>query len=110
MQIDLTEYGYAIHSNARKKGFWEPEQNEPDTFYIKQMMMIVSEVAEVMEAFRKDMGSDVIEEEFADILIRTLDLYTGLHRAGIVKNDLAKVLEDKMQFNTERPHMHGVRG
>ena len=65
-----------LHEAAVEKGFW-PEDID-DIFVAKQCMMIVSEVTEVMEAVRKDRGSEEIAKEFADILIRTLDLYAGM--------------------------------
>jgi hypothetical protein len=35
-----------------------------------------------MEALRKDMHPDELSDEFADIIIRTLDLYAGIVKAG----------------------------
>ena len=49
-----------LHTTAVEKGFW-PEDVD-DIFITKQLMMIVSEAVEVMEAIRKDKG----EEEIAD--------------------------------------------
>ena len=69
-----------LHKDAVKKGFW-PEDID-DIFIAKQLMMIVSEVTEAMEAIRKDKGEEEITKEFADILIRTLDLYAGIVEAG----------------------------
>ena len=74
------ELAEEIHKNAVAKGFWD--KTVDPIFVAKQMMMIVSEVSEAMEALRKDMNPDQISDEFADIIIRTLDLYAGIAEAG----------------------------
>ena len=101
---DLAE---EIHKNAVEKGFWD--KTVDPIFIAKQMMMIVSEVSEAMEALRKDMDSDQISDEFADILIRTLDLYAGIAKAGYVTKSLDYAVKQKMERNTHRPKKHGVR-
>lgn len=101
---DLAE---EIHSTAIEKGFW-PEEVD-DIFVAKQMMMIVSEVTEAMEAVRKDKGEEEIAAEFADIIIRTLDLYAGLVQHGYTRISIDHALAEKMKFNTLRPEKHGVR-
>jgi hypothetical protein len=45
---------HSVHRTAVEKGFWNVEVN--DIFMTKQLMMIVSEAVEVMEAIRKDKG------------------------------------------------------
>jgi len=101
---DLAE---EIHKNAVEKGFWD--KTVDPIFIAKQMMMIVSEVSEAMEALRKDMDSDQISDEFADIIIRTLDLYAGIAEAGYVTKSLDFAVKQKMERNTHRPKKHGVR-
>ena len=96
-----------IHKNAVDKGFWD--RTVDPIFIAKQMMMIVSEVSEAMEAVRKDMDADQISDEFADIIIRTLDLYAGIAEAGYVKKSLDYAIKEKMERNTHRPKKHGVR-
>ena len=56
-----------LHKTAVEKGFWD--QDVDDIFVSKQLMMIVSEVVEVLEAVRKDKGEEEIAKEFADIII-----------------------------------------
>lgn len=116
-----------IHSTAVEKGFWDflleldvmtNDGELSDTeyrelafiFYAKQLMMLSSEVSEVMEAIRKDKGSDEIEAEFADIYIRLVDLYKGLSERGLVKRTLEEAIDLKAGVNTTRPRMHGVLG
>lgn len=96
-----------LHKVAVEKGFW-PEDID-DIFVAKQCMMIVSEVTEVMEAVRKDKGSEEIAKEFADIIIRTLDLYAGMVESGYTRESLDYILKKKSEFNQTRPEKHGVR-
>jgi NTP pyrophosphatase (non-canonical NTP hydrolase) len=96
-----------LHEVAVEKGFW-PEDID-DIFVAKQCMMIVSEVTEVMEAVRKDKGEEEITKEFADIIIRTLDLYAGMVEAGYTRLSLDQALKEKVDFNKTRPEKHGVR-
>ena len=103
----LDQMAIDLHKTAMDKGFW-PEEVD-DIFIAKQLMMIVSEVVEAMEAIRKDKGEEEITKEFADILIRTLDLYAGLVDAGYTRLSLDHVLKEKAGFNKTRPEKHGVR-
>jgi len=101
------EIAEEIHKNAVDKGFWD--KTVDPIFIAKQMMMIVSEVSEAMEALRKDMHPDEISDEFADIIIRTLDLYAGIAKAGYVVKSLDYAVKEKMEKNSHRPKKHGVR-
>jgi NTP pyrophosphatase (non-canonical NTP hydrolase) len=101
---DLAEQ---LHKVAVEKGFWD--QDVDDIFVAKQLMMITSEVVEVLEAVRKDKGEEEIAKEFADIIIRTLDLYAGMVEAGYTKISLDRAFEEKTKFNLTRPKKHGVR-
>ena len=96
-----------IHGNAVEKGFWDRPADE--IFVTKQMMMIVSEVVEAMEALRKEMDPDQLSDEFADIIIRTLDLYAGMVKAGYMTKSLDSAIKQKMEKNSDRPKKHGVR-
>jgi len=94
-----------LHETAVEKGFW-PEEVD-DIFITKQLMMIVSEAVEVMEAIRKDKGEEEIADEMADILIRTLDLYAGLVDNGYTNISLDYAFKKKTAINKERPELHG---
>ena len=98
-----------LHEGAVEKGFWPKTEDVDDIFIAKLCMMIVSEVTEVMEAIRKDKGEEEITKEFADILIRTLDLYAGAVEAGYTRLSLDQALREKVDFNKTRPEKHGVR-
>ena len=105
----LDELAIELHNIAVEKGFWPEPDAIDDIFIAKQCMMIVSEVTEGMEAVRKDKGEEEITKEFADILIRTLDLYTGMVEAGYTRLSLDAMLSEKVDFNKTRPEKHGVR-
>jgi NTP pyrophosphatase (non-canonical NTP hydrolase) len=96
-----------LHEVAQEKGFW-PEEVD-DIFITKQLMMIVSEAVEVMEAIRKSHGPEAVADEMADILIRTLDLYAGLKEFEYVNDTLDKAFEKKTGYNKTRPEKHGVK-
>jgi NTP pyrophosphatase (non-canonical NTP hydrolase) len=103
----LDEMADRLHIISTEKGFWPNEVD--DIFITKQLMMIVSEAVEVMEAIRKDKGKDEIASEMADIVIRTLDLYAGLRDNLYTDISLDAALEKKVSFNKTRPERHGVR-
>lgn len=110
-----------IHENAKAKGFYDNER-EIGTL----LMLIVSEIAEAMEADRKgyraikidfvekqegesfvnhfrDKVKDTFEDELADTIIRVLDL------CGYMDIDIDRHVALKMRYNREREKMHGKR-
>ena len=109
--MDLpTDYGLDVlaailHETAIEKGFWD----SPKNFDVlgNKLALVHSEVTEVLEAIRKNKGSEQIVEEMADILIRTLDLYASMRNAGFVDHSLDEVLSKKMEINKDRPKLHG---
>jgi NTP pyrophosphatase (non-canonical NTP hydrolase) len=105
-----TEYGLdalaaILHETAIEKGFW----NSPKNFDVfgNKLALVHSEVTEVLEAIRKNKGSEEIVEEMADVLIRTLDLYASMRNAGFVEHNLDECLFKKMEKNKDRPKLHG---
>lgn len=96
-----------IHSINEEKGFWGPPEMMDK--YVAKMMLVVTETAEVVEALRKSQGADKVTEEFSDIFIRALDLYSVLVEAGEADPGLYKVLLDKVETNRVRPPKHGNR-
>ena len=111
-----------IHEYAISKGFWDKER-ETGTL----LMLCVSELAEAMEADRKDRYADLeliekdkedfidfkwsfensikdtFEDELADTIIRILDL------CGAKGIDIEKHIELKMKYNATREKMHGKK-
>lgn len=105
--VTMDIWSKQIHETAVEKGFW-PEEVD-DIFIAKQCMMIVSEVTELMEAIRKDKGTEEVAKETADILIRTFDLWQGMLDNGYVEGSLQATFNNKINYNKERPERHGVR-
>ena len=94
------------HEASSTAGWWtdkqgNPVQNNPFAFSNK-LMLTVSEIAEAMEADRKDLMDDHLPHlkgtacELADAVIRIMDL------AGAYKLDLAGALVEKMAYNVLR--------
>ena len=119
--MNFNELVKITHKNAKDKGFWEDwerieefknmvinispdgeKQAEIDTnnAISTRLMLIVSEVAEALEALRNNDGENFIEE-LADIIIRTCDLAGGLNL------DLETEILKKIEKNKDRPYKHG---
>lgn len=106
----LEEYGLdvlsaVLHENAIEKGFWDGE-----TTYDKlgnKLALVHSEVTEVLEAIRKEQGSEKIVEEVADVIIRILDTYAAMRNINLVDHSLEEVLNNKINKNKNRPALHG---
>jgi NTP pyrophosphatase (non-canonical NTP hydrolase) len=108
----VTDYGMdalaaILHETAIEKGFWDGEIG-----YDKignKLALVHSEVTEVLEAIRKNKGSEEVVEEIADIIIRTLDVYAAMRNTGDLTHSLDEVLFNKMEKNKARPKLHGNR-
>jgi NTP pyrophosphatase (non-canonical NTP hydrolase) len=113
IQATLDDMATELHEVAVEKGFWDviknTTQEQKDIFMTKQLMMIVSEAVEVMEAIRKNKGPEEVADEMADIIIRTLDLYAGLREEEYVNVDLQVAFNNKTGYNKTRPEKHGVK-
>lgn len=95
--------GVEVHANKVAHGWkvttqedWAKSQHEVPA----ALMLITTEVAEAMEAFRKNDFAN-FQEELADIIIRTAGLANGL---GI---DLGAAVLAKMEKNRTREYKHG---
>lgn len=99
-----------LHENAKAKGFYDSLDMTQFNSQAKQLMMLVSECAEIMEALRKSKGEDAVLDECADVLVRLFDFYGALKAAGVVNRSLDEAFENKVGFNKTRPRMHGVLG
>ena len=83
------------HAVAKEKGFWDEKRNIGEA-----LMLIVTELAEAMEGYRKKDDAN-FKEELADAFIRLFDLCGGL---GI---DIEKEILEKSERNKSRPYKHG---
>ena len=101
--MTIREMQAAIHRTAVEHGWWEAERPVGEV-----LMLVVTELAEAMEAYRSGNGESEkipgftkIEEELADAVIRILDY------AGGASLDLEGALQAKMAYNETRPYRHG---
>lgn len=115
----LNEAAKSIHADAKRKGFWDSDR-ETGTL----LMLMVSELAEAMEAdrhgrvaniekFDKDVKDttmeisfqnhikDTLEDEMADTMIRILDF------CGAKGIDIEWHINKKLEYNRSRAHKHG---
>ena len=91
----LTQWAALCHRTAVKKGFWDEKRNIGEA-----LMLIVTELAEAMEAYRTQ-NRDNFNEELADTFIRLLDLCGGL------KIDIEYEIARKTRHNKTRPYKQG---
>jgi NTP pyrophosphatase (non-canonical NTP hydrolase) len=91
----LNELAQICHSIAKSKGFWDSERNVGEA-----LMLMVTELAEAMEAHRHQDQAH-FNEELADTFIRLLDFCGGM---GI---DIETEIEKKARKNQSRPYKHG---
>jgi len=94
-KLSLKEWSDLCHGIAKSKGFWDKERNTGEA-----LMLIVTELAEAMEAHRKQ-DQDNFREELADTFIRLFDLCGGM---GI---DIQAEIAKKCEKNKTRPYKHG---
>ena len=91
----LNELAQICHSIAVEKGFWDEKRNIGEA-----LMLIVTELAEAMEAHRHQDDAN-FKEELADTFIRLLDLCGGL------KINIEEEIYQKSLVNKKRPFKHG---
>ena len=82
------------------KGFVTPSFHSDKDLLLGKLMLVVTEIAEMAEAVRKN-DLDNFKEEIADTYIRLFDI------AGTSKIDVEKEIRKKMKINKMRPHLHG---
>ncbi len=102
------------HNASYNAGWWTGKDGldtrTNDLTFSNKLMLIVSEIAEAMEADRKDLMDDKLphrtgrEVELADAFIRICDL------AGAYNMDLGGAVVEKLAFNKVRPdHQKAAR-
>lgn len=97
----------ACHTASTKSGWWTDIKTglplDAHKLVPEKLMLTVSELAEAMEAHRKNLKDDKlphrsgVEVELADAMIRIADL------AGALGFDLGGAIAEKMAFNAVRP-------
>lgn len=108
--MSLDSLAKELNSVSREKGFYDSLDMGEFNSQAKQLMMIVSEVVEVMEALRKSKGEQAVMDEIADVQIRLSDFYQAIKDAGVVSQSMDEAVANKHSFNQGRPRMHGVLG
>lgn len=103
----IDDHAMTAHAISKANGFWDEEVDVH--FLLSKLALLHSEVSEILEAVRKEQGSEKIVEEMADTYIRLIDLFEGAKRAGWLDSDacLGKSIEKKMAHNASRPPKHG---
>jgi NTP pyrophosphatase (non-canonical NTP hydrolase) len=101
--MSIRELQEEAHRIAVEHGWWDRPRSAGEA-----LMLVVTEIAETMEAIRagspksERIGSfSKVEEELADAVIRILD-FAGGH--GF---DLEGAVLAKMRYNESRPYRHG---
>jgi NTP pyrophosphatase (non-canonical NTP hydrolase) len=101
--MTITEIQEAVHRTAVEHGWWESPRPVGEV-----LMLMVTELAEAMEAYRdgnpeseKIPPFSKMEEELVDVIIRLLDF------AGGTGLDIEGALAAKMAYNEGRPYRHG---
>jgi len=94
----LKEWSEYVADWRENKGF---ETNWDNV--MAKLMLVVTEVSEAVEAYRKDDLRHGFPEEIADTFIRLFDL------CGSLDIDIEKYIEEKMAVNETRPYKHGKR-
>lgn len=106
--MNLDELADALHATATAKGFWDNYDDAPNEFICTKLALIHSEVTEVLEAIRKSKTEKEVMDEFADILIRTLDLYAGMNERWFKEQQSIQfAMNQKRNVNSNRPKLHG---
>lgn len=112
----LNELANEIHDNATEKGFWDVRLS-----FAELIMLVVTELAEAVEADREDFWWDggnplnhntetfgrliknSCQDEISDAMIRLLDI------CGAYGIDIDSHIRAKMNYNSQRERLHGKR-
>ena len=106
--LALDTLAKGINQWANRKGFWsfpDPIPLESSLIKSTKLMLVVTELAEAVEGFRKPIPSTIPpytneEEEIADAIIRLLDY------AGQYKLRIGEAVIEKIALNEGRPFRH----
>ena len=87
------------------------DEDEGIEFILSKIALIHSEVSEMTEELRRkeDNMDERFTEEIVDVIVRLLDLYTGMNARGFTLPDLADIYYKKMLKNSKRGYKHGKK-
>jgi len=95
--MDLNNIKDSINEIAKNKKWYSEKSNKPQT--PRNLAISISlEAAELLECFQwsDDAETEQVEDELADIVIFAAQL------SNVMKIDLSKVVERKLQINKQR--------
>lgn len=87
---NLNDLAKKIHENAKAKGFWDEPRNTGEMF-----MLIVSELAEALEADRNGKRADMIE--FNESIDKYLGKGFNVHYGGIFEREFKLHIKDTVE-------------
>lgn len=104
----ISKWVEMVHANAKAHGWYDGKKRS----FGELLMLVVTEVAEVMEEYRNGKGFKEtyytddgkmkgIPSELADIVIRVFDI------CGYYKIDIESAIKEKHEYNKKRPYRHG---
>ena len=91
----------ACHRTARNKGWWSEYRPTPEL-----LMLITTEAAEAMEAYRDGDTREVLVE-LDDVVIRAFDAAEGIIQRSPIDTEFVDFILEKMEKNRTRSHRHG---
>jgi NTP pyrophosphatase (non-canonical NTP hydrolase) len=95
--MELNKLSRQVAIWREKKGFKTNWKNMPE-----KLMLVVTEVSEAMEAYRREDKAN-FAEELSDTFIRLCDI------AGSLGIDIESEIATKMAYNKTRPVRHGKK-
>lgn len=100
--MNIKELQEKVHADNVNAGWWDNIDKESVVERLAKSALIVTEVAEAVEGFRKQIPDDhlphrpMAEVELADAVIRILDL------SGACGFDLEGAIMEKLEYNRNR--------